>query len=74
MIFNVKMADDNSNTSDYSYIDDVTDIDPDGSKSPESWWWTDHLPELAWTGILMFLFLVSLVANLVRKLSENSNH
>jgi len=74
VIFNVKMADDNSNTSDYSYIDDVTDIDPDGSKSPESWWWTDHLPELVWTGILMFLFLVSLVANLVRKLSENSNH
>ena len=61
------MADDNLNSSDYNYIDDVADIDPDGSESPESWWWTDHLPELVWTGIWMFLFLVSLVANLVRK-------
>ena len=63
------MADDGFNATDYNY--DVSDPDSDGSESSESWWWTEHLPELVWTGIWMFLFLVSLVANLVRKQLES---
>ena len=56
------MAEDNSNSSDYTYVDD--ELEPEGS----NWWWADHLPELVWTGIWMFLFLVSLVSNLVRNI------
>jgi hypothetical protein len=53
------------NSSDYLYNDDEVD-DDDDTDSGSSWWWTQHLPELVWTAIWMFLFLVSLVANLVR--------
>jgi hypothetical protein len=49
-----------SNSSDYIYDDTV--IDSEGSAD---WWWTDHLPELVWTALWMFLFLVSLISNLV---------
>ena len=58
-----------SNSSDYAYMDDL-DYPETGSGS--NWWWTEHLPELVWTGMWMFLFVVSLVANLVSLLQKKT--
>ena len=50
-----------SSDANYVYPDDDDSV----PVSSEEWWWTEHLPELIWTAMWMFLFLVSLVSNLV---------
>jgi hypothetical protein len=64
------MSDDDYSDFPYSGVDDGSgDGDrSDAAAGSESsdWWWTEHLPELVWTGLWMILFLVSLISNLVR--------